>query len=91
MRHAALPLSPLYRHAVYLALCQQVFCALVSLLMLEGGRLARVCGVVVAVFWASAALLILSRPAAPGKAQLALIKWGFVPLFALAADLVQRI
>ena len=91
MRHTVLPLSPLYRDAVYLALCQQGLCALLSLLMLDGGRLARVCGVVVAVFWASAALLMLSRPTAPGRAQLALLKWGFVPLFSLATALVQWI
>lgn len=70
-----------YRAALRAALFQQVPCALLSVLMLDGGRTARACGVALLGFWAMAALLIARRPAGPRPGDLAALRWGFAPIF----------
>jgi hypothetical protein len=89
MRSTVLPLSDSYRRAINFALFQQVPCALLCLLMLDGGRMAKVCGVVMLGFWAAAALIMARRPNSPGPLDIAFLRWGFLPLFALAVALAQ--
>ncbi|QEH39196.1 hypothetical protein OJF2_78080 [Aquisphaera giovannonii] len=82
MQGTVLPLSDDYRGAVYVALLQQVPCALLCSLMLDGGRLARVCGIAVLGFWVAAALIMARRPTAPGRWDRPFLRWGFLPVLA---------
>ncbi|GIW88127.1 MAG: hypothetical protein KatS3mg108_2451 [Isosphaeraceae bacterium] len=89
MRSTVLPFSDTYREAIHFALLQQVPCALLCLLLLDGGRMAKVCGVAVLAFWAAAALIMARRPNSPGPGDIAFLRWGFLPLFALVVVLAQ--
>lgn len=84
MRHTVLPLSPLYSRCIYDSLLQQIVCAVLCLLLLDGGRIARVCGVSVIAYWAAAAALMAYRPTPPDPQGLAVLRWGFLPLLAFA-------
>jgi hypothetical protein len=81
--------STAYHEPVQFALVQQIPPAVVCLLMLDGGYMARLCGCAVAGFWAGAALLMVQRRLQPSPTDIAYIRWGFFPLligsFALAA------
>lgn len=90
MQGTAVSLSSRYRGAVYLALLQQVPCGLLCLLLLDGGRTARVCGIAVLGFWAAAAVIMVSRPESPKWSDLVFLRWGFFPLLALTV-LVARL
>ncbi len=46
-------------------------------------------GVAVLAFWAAAALIMARRPNSPGPGDIAFLRWGFLPLFALVAVLAQ--
>jgi hypothetical protein len=85
MAHTVLPLSDLYREAIRVGLRQQVPCAILCLLMLDGGRMARVCGVTMLGFWAGTALIMARRPLAPDGRDHLFIRWGFLPLLIMAA------
>jgi hypothetical protein len=89
MRSTVLPLSSLYREAVFFTLRQQVPCALLCLLLLDGGRMAKVCGIAMLGFWSAAALIMARRPRSPGAHDVLFLRWGFLPLFALTASVAQ--
>jgi hypothetical protein len=57
--------------------------------MLDGGRMAKVCGVAMIGFWAAAALIMARRPNSPRPSDIGFLRWGFVPLFALAVGVAQ--
>ncbi len=88
-----LPVSDEYRRPIRVALYQQVAVAILCLLMLDFGQLAKLCGLVMIGFWAGAALIMIRRRLNPTAVDKWLIKWSFVPLFALSmelAPLLQR-
>lgn len=89
MRSTVLPLSSFYREAIFFTLRQQVPCALLCLLMLDGGHMARVCGIAMLGFWSAAAMFMARRPQSPSPHDLRFLRWGFLPLFAVTALLVQ--
>ena len=89
MRSTVLSLPPLYREAVFFTLRQQVPCALLCLLTLDGGRMAKVCGIAMLGFWSAAALVMARRPRSPGAHDLTALRWGFLPLFVLTALLAH--
>jgi hypothetical protein len=92
MHATVLSISPLYRAQVYFTLFTQQFpAAILGLLMLDGGRSARVCGVAMLSFWLAAALIVARRPATPEKADLIVLRWGFLPLLALVALLARLV
>ncbi len=91
MRSTVLPLDSRYRGALYGALFQQVPCALLCLLMLDGGRMARICGIAMVGFWAVAAIIMVRRPSAPGAWDLRFLRWGFWPVFGLAVLMAQLV
>lgn len=84
MRSPVLPLSSLYREAAVFTLLQQIPCALLGLLLLDGGRMARVCGIAMIGYWAAAAYLMARWPGSPRPGDLAFLRWGFLPLLAAA-------
>jgi hypothetical protein len=77
-------LAPEYRTATQTALALQIPIAVLCLLMLDGGQLARVCGIAMLGFWIVAAEIAVRRPWSPTKTDLWYWRWGFVPCFVLA-------
>jgi hypothetical protein len=57
---------------------------LLCLLLLDGGRMARLCAATMLGFWAGAALIMARRPLTPGGRDMAFLRWGFLPLLAAA-------
>ncbi len=65
------------------ALAVQVPIAVLFSLILDGGYLARICGIVVIVFWGWAGVVMLQRPVNPSWWDLLYVRWGFLPLLAV--------
>jgi hypothetical protein len=84
-------LSHSYREAVFFTLCQQVPWALLCSLLLDGGRMAQVCGIAMLGFWSVATAFMVRRPRSPSADDLTFLRWGFLPLFAVTALLAQLI
>lgn len=91
MRTIVLPLSSDYDRAIHSTLIQQVLCAVLSLLMLDLGQTARVCGITMVAYWSAAAIVMLRRPRTPTWTDRAFLRWGFVPLFAAALVLARSV
>ena len=79
-----LPLSEDYRRPIRVALSQQIAIAIFCLLLLDGGQMAKLCGIVILGFWLGAALVMIRRPSTPTEADKTLIQYAFVPLFAVS-------
>lgn len=85
MRGLVLNVSTAYRDAIRISLIQQVPCALLCLLLLDGGRTARICAASMLGYWVGVALVMVRRANDPSRLDLAVIRWGYVPLFFAAA------
>jgi hypothetical protein len=72
-----LPLSPLYRNAVWFALALQVPLAAILLALLDGGQMARIGGIAMMGFWMGAAVLMVWRPLQPTPLDLLYIRVGY--------------
>lgn len=72
--------SPRYKSDVVFALGVQLVVGLFAMLLLDGGRMARVVGVAVLAFWLATALVMTRRPHSPTSFDLAWIRWGFWPV-----------
>ena len=81
MNQTVLPVSPHYRDTFHLALVQQIPWAVLCLLMLDGGHLAKICGIAMLAFWLFALTCMARRPMLPTRFDIACIRWGFFPLF----------
>jgi hypothetical protein len=77
-------LSSEYREATRIALSLQIPIAIICLLILDQGQLARICGIALLAFWMLAAEIALRRPWTPTRMDLWYWRWGFVPCFAAA-------
>jgi hypothetical protein len=73
--------SEVYRSPVMDALKIQIPIALLCLLMLDGGHLARICAVAIAGHWLGILLVMYRRPHAPTRIDVTLIRWGFLGIF----------
>jgi len=87
----SLPISPSYRKPIFEALVLQVLLGLFSLLILDGGTTARICGIALVAFWGGATVLIWRRPQSPTKTDIELLRFGYLPLAVLAFFLVHFI
>jgi hypothetical protein len=87
MQSTVLPLSSRYREAIVFTLIQQVPCALLSLLMLDGGVMARICAITMLGFWAAVVLMMVRRPLSPSSFDIMFLRWGFFPLYSLVLGL----
>lgn len=79
----SVPISPLYRRAVFTALIVQFFAGLLSAMALDMGVMMKACGLALVPFWTGASILIFRRPQSPTKADIALVRFGFIPVFIL--------
>src|SRR5437588_3005314 len=87
----SLPISPRYGKPIFEALALQAVLGLFSLLILDGGTTARICGIALVAFWGGATVLIWRRPQSPTKTDIELIRFGYLPLAVLAFFLVHFI
>ena len=85
-----LPLSDDYRGPIHMAIAQQFGVAILCLLMLDGGQLARLCGIVILGFWSGVALMMIRRPQNPTPMDKEFIRFSFVPLF-VASEVIARV
>lgn len=86
-------LSPEFREATRVALALQIPFAILCLLLLDGGRMALICGVAMLGFWCIAGVIAVRRRWSPTFGDLFFWRWGFVACFALAvlmASLADR-
>jgi hypothetical protein len=76
----ALTVLALVVYFVWLVITQLVI-GLLMALMLDGGRLARICGIALLAHWVGIGISLVSRPREPTATDLVLVEYGFVPLF----------
>ena len=80
-KNPTLPISDEYRSPLQLALLLQVPIAILCLLMLDGGGLAKLCAIAMIAFWCGAAMILVRRPGGPSFLDKLYLKFGFMPLF----------
>ena len=83
MQSTVLPVTDRYREAIYFSLRQQVPWALLSLLFLDGGNMARICAIAMLGYSAAVALMMVRRPLSPSSFDIMFLRWGFFPLYSL--------
>jgi hypothetical protein len=86
-----LPISSSYSRPVFEAVGLQVLLGVLSLLILDGGTTARICGIALVAFWGGATLLIWRRPQSPTRTDIELLRFGYLPLVVIAFSLVRFI
>lgn len=84
-----IPISDQYRRPIFDAVVLQVVFGGLSLLILDGGDSARICGVALLAFWSGVFVLICRHPRHPSKLDLELIRWGYVLVLVLALVVVH--
>lgn len=87
----ALPISPRYRRAIFEAVGLQILLGGLSLFMLDGGDCARICGAALIAFWGGAIVLICRRRHKPTKTDLELVRFGYVPVLAIAFVVIHLV
>ncbi len=75
------------RPAIRVALIQQSILAVLCVLMMDGGRLAKICAAALIGYWLAVAWLMSVRPHPLSPVDFHFIRWGSVPLFFLAIGL----
>jgi hypothetical protein len=73
-----------YRPAMELSLAIQAALLLSTSLILDGGRLFRICLIASAAQWACTMLIVLRRPQSPTKPDLLVVGFGVLALMAAA-------
>jgi hypothetical protein len=66
--------------AILLSLFQQAVVLILGCLVLDGGALLQTCVYGIAAYWIGFCVIWLRRGAAVTKLDVALIRWGFIPL-----------
>ncbi|MEI8289428.1 MAG: hypothetical protein WCH99_08130 [Verrucomicrobiota bacterium] len=87
----ALPISPKYDSPIFEAVAIQLVLGILSALILDGGTVARICGIALVAFWGGAVVMIWRHPQSPTKVDIELIRFGFLPVAVLAFFLVHFI
>ena len=70
----SLPISSSYRKPIFEAVALQAILSLLSLMILDGGDTARVCGIALIAFWGGVTVLIYRHPKSPSKIDIHLIR-----------------
>jgi len=87
----SLPISKQYDSPIFEAVALQIVLGLLSLLILDGGTVARICGIALVAFWSGVTVLIYRRPVCPSEVDLQFIRFGYLPVVVVAFFLVQWI
>src|SRR5215471_21031644 len=83
------PISDRYRGVIFDALALQIVIGFMSLMILDGGVCAQICGAALLSFWGGATVMILRRPKLPTKLDLQLLRFGYFPVLVLAGSLLH--
>jgi hypothetical protein len=84
-------ISSSYRKPVFEALVLQALLGVLSLLILDGGDSAHICGTALLAFWGGAAVLIWRHPQTPTRVDLELIRFGYLPLVVVAFAFIHSV
>jgi hypothetical protein len=87
----SLPISPHYRKAIFEAVGLQVVIGFLSLMILDGGGCAQICGAALVAFWVAVIIQIWRNPQTPTYTDIRLIRFGYLPLVVFAGFLVHFI
>ena len=79
-----LPISPKYDSPIFEAVALQIVLGLLSLLILDGGEVAQICGIALVAFWSGAVVLIWRHPQSPSRLDLELIRFGYLPVVVIS-------
>jgi hypothetical protein len=71
------------------AVALQFIVGIMSMMILDGGTTALLCGIALVAFWGGATVLIWRHPHTPTKTDIELIRFGYLPLAVLAFFLVH--
>lgn len=83
-----LPISPVYRTAIFEALTLQVLAAVFSLMILDLGQMAQICGIAIVAFWAGATTLICRHRQSPTTTDITLVRFGFLLVIVISFFLI---
>jgi hypothetical protein len=72
--------SEKYHSAVWTAFVTSAILAVLAALVLDGGEIARLTAIALAVFWSTVVLIMVRRPQNPTQFDLVLIRSGCLPL-----------
>lgn len=84
-------IAPIWRKPIFEAVALQALLGLLSMLILDGGTTARICGIALVAFWGGVTVLIWRRPQSPTRTDIKLIRLGYLPLVILVFFLVHYI
>jgi hypothetical protein len=90
MSHS-LPISPHYRKAVFEAVALQVIIGIFSLMILDGGECAQICGAAILAFWGGVIVLIWRHPQSPTYTDIRLIRFGYLPAVVIAFVVIHLV
>ena len=82
-------LSDDYKPPIRFALIQQSVVAVLCLLLLDGGAMAKHCAIVMLAFWSAVAIVMIRHPQSPTDADKLLIRFAFIPLFVVSVVIAQ--
>jgi len=85
----SIPISDNYRRPIIEALALQVVVGVISMMILDGGETAQVCGAALLAFWGGAAVLIWRHPQTPSKVDLSLLRVGYLPVVVIAGVIIH--
>jgi hypothetical protein len=85
----SLPISPYYRPAIFKAVALQLIVGILSLMILDGGECAQICGAALLAFWGGVIVLIWRHPQSPTYTDIRLIRWGYLPLVFVAGIIIH--
>jgi hypothetical protein len=88
---ADVPISRAYRRPIFEALVLQVIFGVLSMMALDGGRIAHTTGIALLAFWVGATLIIFRRPTTPTPIDLLLVRFGFLPLLVLSFTVAEYV
>ena len=80
-----LPISSKYDSPIFEAVAIQIVLAVTGLLVIDPTGVARILGIALIAFWAGAVVLIWRHPQSPTRLDLELIRFGYLPVIAIAA------
>jgi hypothetical protein len=85
----SIPISDAYRRPIFEAVGLQSLIGLLSLMILDGGETAQICGAALLAFWGGAAVLIWRRPQTPSRIDIQLLRFGYLPLVVSAGGMIH--
>ena len=85
----SVPISDDYRKPVFDAVVLQVIIGVLSLMILDGGECAQICGAALLAFWGGTAVLIWRHPQSPSKMDIRLLRFGYLPVVIFAGIVIR--